>query len=580
MDDGEELITDINIFSKKRYMMDVIELAKNNFQKGIDLYSKKKYLEAIDYFKKTLEYAPESIPTLENLSKTYIKIKQYDKAEKVLLKLISLNKEGNEIGYELLLYTYIDQNEYSKLKDLQKHALKKKKYNPKNQIRSKIFYPNFFNSEDEIQETREKFNQEIDSLISDEKLPKLSLSSSLLKPINFELSYDGKDNLLINTKLTKLYKKIYPEIESFKIDTSKKNEKITIGFISEFFTDHTIMKLFRGIIYKIDKNIFDIFVFHSNKTLPGKKFQEINENEALHKHKNFILPKEFKEKVDLIASKNLDILFYPDIHMSTDLFYLTFIKLAKYQFTSWGHPETTGNDNIDYFLSSNLLEVEGYKNRYSEKVILSDYLPMYFYKPKVISQILGDQLSNKKIYFCPQTLIKMHPSFDEAIKKILYEDRKGQIIFIQDGNKVLNKLFFERLKKKIPEGIERVKFIERLTVEEYINYCGSSSVILDPFWFGAGNSFHESMFYGTPTVTMPTEYLKSRIVTGAYKQMKIENPPVTDNLEDYVSKCVDLANSDNNELKKYYRHQADSYLYENKNEIPELENIFKSLINC
>ena len=29
--------------------------------------------------------------------------------------------------------------------------------------------------------------------------------------------------------------------------------------------------------------------------------------------------------------------------------------------------------------------------------------------------------------------------------------------------------------RDFPEGIERVKFIERLTVEEYINYCGSSS---------------------------------------------------------------------------------------------------------
>ena len=79
-----------------------------------------------------------------------------------------------------------------------------------------------------FKETREKFYQEIDSLISDERLPNLSLSNSLFKPINFELSYDGKDNLAINTKLTKLYKKIYPEIENFKIETSKKNEKITI----------------------------------------------------------------------------------------------------------------------------------------------------------------------------------------------------------------------------------------------------------------------------------------------------------------------------------------------------------------
>ena len=72
--------------------MNVVELAKINFQKGIDLYSKKKYLEAIDYFKKTLEYAPQSIPALENLSKIYIKIKKYDKAEKVLLTSSALNK--------------------------------------------------------------------------------------------------------------------------------------------------------------------------------------------------------------------------------------------------------------------------------------------------------------------------------------------------------------------------------------------------------------------------------------------------------------------------------------------------------
>ena len=85
--------------------------------------------------------------------------------------------------------------------------------------------------------------------------------------------------------------------------------------------------------------------------------------------------------------------------------------------------------------------------------------------------------------------------------------------------------------------------------------CGKSSVLLDTLYFGAGNSFHESMVYGTPTVTMPSENLKSRIVLGAYKQMKIENPPVVKNIEEYVEKAVELANLEEKkmlEMKKYY----------------------------
>ena len=38
------------------------------------------------------------------------------------------------------------------------------------------------------------------------------------------------------------------------------------------------------------------------------------------------------------------------------LYFLSYLKLAKKQITSWGHPETTGNETIDYFLTSKLLE--------------------------------------------------------------------------------------------------------------------------------------------------------------------------------------------------------------------------------
>ena len=69
--------------------------------------------------------------------------------------------------------------------------------------------------------------------------------------------------------------------------------------------------------------------------------------------------------------------------MSSEFYYLSFIRFAKIQITTWGHPITTSNESIDYFLSSKLLETNDAQKRFSEKLILSDYLPMYFYKPKI-----------------------------------------------------------------------------------------------------------------------------------------------------------------------------------------------------
>ena len=204
---------------------------------------------------------------------------------------------------------------------------------------------------------------------------------------------------------------------------------------------------------------------------------------------------------------------------------------------------------------------------------------MYFYKPKVINNLKDEMLINKNVYSCPQNLIKMHPSFDFAIKEILNKDKKARVYFIKDKNENITKKFSHRLKKNISTNMDRVFFMDKLTVEEFINNCGRSSVLLDPFIFGAGNSFHESMYYGTPTVTMPTDYLKSRIVTGAYKQMEIDNAPIAKDLHEYVELSIEIANNSGLDLKKYYQEQANKNLFENEKAVKDLESIFFNINN-
>ena len=89
----------------------------------------------------------------------------------------------------------------------------------------------------------------------------------------------------------------------------------------------------------------------------------------------------------------------------------------------------------------------------------------------------------------------------------------------------------------------------------------------------------ESMYYGTPTVSMHTDYMKSRIVTGTYKQMEILDAPVFSDIDDYVEKSIEISNKGDCDLKKYYADQANKYIFDNDNFIKEFEEIITSTIN-
>ena len=548
---------------------------KKLFELGVKNFKDKNFLNASQNFEKVLEHIPEDETILENLALSYFYSNNFKKVHENIKKIISL-KKLNKKNLNLIIQFYRDLNKYE---DYEKIIDTSNLINSFRKLENYFFIPNFYNSSDEIEKYRKKLEKKLDLVLENSEKIELDVDSEKIDNPIFRLSYHNHNNLNINKKIVKTYRKIYPKLNQ-KVFSGNENSKIKIGFISEYFTNHTIMKLFFGIMINLDFNKFEIIVFHSYKTLKSDLHSKILEAEISKNLKNIYLSSKFNENIDIIKNCNLDIIFYPDIHMSSDLYFLTYVKLAKYHLTSWGHPETTGNNNINFFLSSKLLEIDNAQTHYSEKLILSNYLPMYFYRPEISADLEDANLKSRKIYSCLQTLIKIHPDFDEIIKKILIKDKTGEILFIKDSKDILAKSLLDRLSKKGIKDLDRIKFLDRLTTEEFIQQCGKASVLLDPLYFGSGNSFHESMYYGTPTVSLPTNFLKSRIVMGAYKQMKIDDAPIVNNIDDYVEKSVELANLEENkaiDFKKYLSSQAQKNLFENKKFIEDLENIFSKI---
>lgn len=554
------------------------KLDKSIFSLGVQNFKKGDFIKAKDHFVKALLIHPVNISILENLALTYYNLKDLSNCEIQLKKIICLDKNSKKI-YNFLLKILREQDKVDELKQYIKDGLENNLIDEKFSIIYNTVFPFINKDTDEIKSYRNKTNLFLDDFLNSNKNIKLNINKQSIGPPIYEYSYDEFENLELNKKFVNLFRKIYPELNS-KIEFTEKNtDKIKIGFISEYFTSHTIGKLFRGTIFELDRNKFEVYVFHTTKTTKGKIFSDFLAKEINSNLTNVILPRSFNEKINIIKNKKLDIIFYPDIGMSPDLYFLTFLRFAKYQIVSWGHPISTGNTNIDFFISSSKAEVKNAQKHYSEKLILLDHM-LYYYKPEISLKLNLDEMNKQNIYSCPQTLFKIHPNYDEILKQILLKDKKAKIYFIKDANKSLFKKLISRFKKTIGSDIDRIVFNEKMSVEIYINHCGSSSVLLDPIIYGGGNSFYESMVYGTPTVTLPSSYLKNRLTLGAYNQMEVEDAPIVNSPEEYVDKAIEIANLSPKkllEIKARYKDAAYKKLFENRNYIDELEDFLISL---
>ena len=561
--------------------MNEIEAKKifNEAQKNFENFN---YEKARELWLKILKFYPENLSLLRNISLTYFNQANFFETENILKKIIKINlKETNALN--MLILVLEEQDKIEEAKQFIDIGLNNNLLNDHWKIKKELLIPMIKNDTDEIIKFRSNIDKFIEEILNNQNDYNFNINDHLIKPPQFGLSYDQFDNLEINKKSVTLFRKIYPELNQVYLHKNAPSSKIKIGFISEYLTDHTIGKLFKGIILKIDKKKFEVFVFHSEQTRKGSILDDLINAENKGIIKNIFLPKDFKQKQISILDKKLDILFYAEIGLSLQLYFLSYIRLAKYQVTSWGHPETTGNDSIDYFISSKLIESENSNKNFSEKLICSESLPMFYYKPKVKNILDVEKISKINLYSCPQTLFKLHPDFDKIIEGIQKRDKNSIFYFIKDSNKALNNIFINRLKKNIKINIDRIHFLETMNWEEYINHCGRASVLLDPLYFGAGNSFYESMFYGTPTITMPTNYTKSRLVLGAYNQMKISDMklnPVVKTIDEYVNTAVEIANNRNLiDIKHQFKFKAESSLYENEKSITDLESVLDKIVN-
>jgi len=550
------------------------------FKIAYDHLQKKNFGKSAGLFEKLINDYPENLSVLRNLIHCYMHLGEFEKAETSIRKVISI-KPDEPFVYQTLVSILKDQDKLEEATLIIDQGLKKKLINEKWEIQKNFFFPKIPLNKSEIKNYRQKIEKEIEKILDISFKKKLDYDKDqIIVPPHVDLSYSDHNNVELNKKNVLAFKKLFKILNDESFSKRKIQKKIRIGVISEFFTDHTIGKLYKDLIFSLDKEKFETFIFHSQKTNPGEIFNEFKKKEEEGILKNELLPIKLLEKIDVIKNFELDVIFYPDIGLSIEFYYLALMRLARYQITTFGHPETTGSKSIDYYLISKNCVNENTQKHYSEKLLLMNYLPMIYPKPIIKKKLSQNDLQRKNIYSCPQTLFKIHPDFDQIIFDIIEMDKKAIVYLIKDRKKVWFKKLINRFSKNNKYDPAKIVFIDPLNYENYLLHIGKASVLLDPIYYGAGNSFFESMLFGTPTVTLPTDHIKSRLVLGAYKQMEIIGPPIAKNINNYVDLAVNYANRDDiGKLKNVYRKAAEKKLFNTKKAGEEFNKILSDLFN-
>lgn len=438
-------------------------------------------------------------------------------------------------------------------------------------------------SHDHEQEELSKLSQKLDHFLS--HATPLKGIPAMLPFSPFYLAYYQTNPRPYLEKIASLYRQAYPDLGWVSPHLHRKGTpsgKIKIGLVSSYLDKfHPIGFCFSSLIKAFDRDKFSLTYFR----LPvhSDDFVFVNMKEQLGKIRCIDLPENTIDARALIAEQNMDILWYTDIAMVAQTYFLAHARLAPIQCVSAGHPMTTGLATIDYFISSQWLEGDKAQDHYIEQVLTLPTLPVIYedfpYSKETHHRSHFGLPQEGRIYFCCQTLFKVHPAMDEVFKKILEQDSQGWIVFSYQGTALAEQLH-RRLQQTLGSLSTRCVFIPRVHQHSFFDLLQEADVLLDTFPFSGGNTAFQGLAMGIPIVTMDTQELRGTSTKALYAMMEMDEGVAKTSTE-YAEKCLHIAQNPDvrNQIRQKILDRKHLLFSQKEQVIEAYEHAFQGMID-
>ncbi len=424
------------------------------------------------------------------------------------------------------------------------------------QFDSRLLLPMVYADKADLNARREQYTTGLDEL--ETMLPVMHQDPAriyTLERSNFLLAYQGEDDLPLQRRYANIVGSMIaaadPTLRAcprrsrpFLSGRAADGGKLRIGVVGKWFFSCTAGNYFERWITRLDAARFERFVYYT-----GHISDDVTARIGAAAEHFTLLQSGTRSNAQRIRADELDILIYPEVGMSTGSYLLASCRLAPLQCAAWGHPVTTGNCAIDVYFSCAEMEPADHPSHYTERVLLLDGIGVDFAMPT--APAIGERTdfglpASGRLYFCPQSIFKIHPDMDTALAQILEGDSNAVLVFFQADSRAVTMAFADRLTRTLAvraiNAKGQIKFLPRLSASAFRSVLRLADVVLDPFhWSGGGTSL-DAFAGDVPVVTLPGRFMRGR-QTAAMLRMMAADVLIASDVEGYVRTAIEVASN-------------------------------------
>lgn len=389
----------------------------------------------------------------------------------------------------------------------------------------------------------------------------------------FQIAYHGRDDLALKRRHAALFDGHLPQLQPKPRGSGQPH----VGIVVTQGHEGVFIKCMRGIVTHMPQEHFRLSVVCGAET-SAQLLRSAIPNPAVR----FVsLPRQLDRALQVLEAEAFDLLHYWEIGTDALNYFLPFCRPARVQCGTWGWPVSSGIPQVDYFVSSELLEVAEADAHYSEKLVRLPSLPTYYYRPPVPegparrSRDSYGIADDRHAYFCLQNLRKVHPDMDPLFARILESDPRGELLLVDDAAPAVTAQLRRRLDAAMPQFRDRIRFLPRMQEKDFLGLVAQADVVLDTLHYtGGANTACDVFAAGTPTITLPTRYHRGRYTTAAYRAVGVEGC-VAGSADEYVALALRYGGDRaEREAKSREILQAAPVLFEDRRAVTELADFF------
>jgi len=333
------------------------------------------------------------------------------------------------------------------------------------------------------------------------------------------------------------YNSFFKEVHRYKHDCRRAKNKLRIGYISPDFHQHAVVFFSHSLLGNFTKNEFEVFCY-SNGVEDG-----ITQNlKSLVTVWRDIRGMRVEHISELIYQDEIDILVDLAGHTANNCLAILARKPAPLQLSCIGYFNTTGLNEMDYFLTDLHCDPVGKNNQYFSEQLVRLPHSHFCYTPKSDMPVCKEApcKQNGFITFgCFNNFSKVTDELLVLWKKILEQVPNSKLIlksriFASEFGK---QMALERM-NAIGLAVEQIEL--RPFSSDYLEQYHEIDIALDTFPYPGGATTCEALYMSVPVISLVGERHGSRFGYSILKNVGLDEC-IAFSSEEYVQKAIAFA---------------------------------------